>query len=80
MYFRNRQVYSINSCISTSSHPSVVDFFFTGPGSHILKENENSSTTDGINTKVECYPLISILLAVGKTKIDFLSLGKLKIR
>ena len=25
-------------------------------GSHILKENENSSTTDGINTKVECYP------------------------
>lgn len=71
---RNRQVYSINSCISTSSHPSVVDFFFTGPGSHILKENENSSTTDGINTKVECYPLISILLAVGKTKIDFLSL------
>jgi len=77
---RNRQVYSINSCIATSSHPNILEFNFVGSGSHelsqtnkhALRQNEKSNTEG--NTNVECYPLISILLAVGKTKIDFLSL------
>ena len=75
--FRNRNVYSINSCISTSSHPNILEFVFNGPGSNVLRQNKKSNNTDGNgNTNVECYPFISILLAVGKTKIDFLSLGK----
>ena len=28
--------------------------------------------------KIECYPLFSMLLAIGETQIDFLSLGKKK--
>ena len=59
-----------------------MEFNFVGSGSHelsqtnkhALRQNEKSNTEG--NTNVECYPLISILLAVGKTKIDFLSLGK----
>ena len=27
------------------------------------------------NEKVECYPLYSMLLAIGQTKVDFFSLG-----
>ena len=34
---KNRKAFAINACISTSSHPDVVDFKVHGMGSTVIK-------------------------------------------
>jgi len=70
---KNRKAFAINACISTSSHPDVVDFKVHGMGSTVIKDLDRVKNINE-NEKVECYPLYSMLLAIGQTKVDFFSL------
>ena len=38
------------------------------------KDNKNTTLKDGRLATVQCFPLYSILLAVGQTRIDYFSL------
>lgn len=64
---KNRKSYVINSCLSTSPHPEMLELQAYGTGSRTV---QNSKGTN----KIECFPLYSLLLAMGQTKIDFFSL------
>jgi len=67
---KNRKSFIMNSCISTSSHPNIVEFNQAGTGGHIKESKETKDS----KSSIECYPLFSMLLAIGQTQIDFLSL------
>ena len=88
----------MNSCISTTSHPDVVEFNQAGTGGHILsqkvsflyfgsvlkdcksfEEYKFFFQNEDYRSMIECYPLYSMLLAIGQTKIDFFSLGKYQL-
>lgn len=84
---RNRRAYSVHSCLSVTSHPDIVEFDSADVFGGINKELENvdnknlvrmrDSIPENMRTKetVECYPLYSLLLAIGRAdKVDLLSL------
>ena len=84
---RNRRAYSVHSCLSVTSHPDIVEFDSADVFGGINKELENvdnknlvrmrDSIPENMRTKetVECYPLYSLLLAIGMAdKVDLLSL------
>ena len=84
---RNRKAYSIHSCLSVTSHPDIVEFDSADVFGGINFELENvnnknlvkmrNSIPETMRTKetVECYPLYSLLLAIGRTdQVDLLSL------
>lgn len=66
---KNRHCYSINGCISPYDYVSEISFkpSFVGEGKLALG-NAN------LDFKVPCYPLLSILTALGVSKIDYFSL------
>lgn len=73
-----RKAYSLPVCLSVDPYPSRVVFNAVTTIGAIAQPN----ITDPINKKrkkgrlmtVQCFPLYSILLAVGQTKVDFFSL------
>ena len=48
-------------------------------GSFKNYNNLENAKKNSQQQKVECYPLYSMLLAIGQTKIDFFSLGEINI-
>ena len=84
---RNRKAHSVHSCLSVTAHPDIVEFdsadVFGGIDTELDNvDNRNlarmrDSIPEAMRTKetVECYPLYSLLLAIGSTdKVDLLSL------
>nr|CAH0102185.1 unnamed protein product [Daphnia galeata] len=82
---RNRKAYSLPICLSTKPYPVEVVFNASDwSGSFIVDEdssklqisedNSNNANTGQSIYKVQCFPLYSILVAVGRTEIDFLGL------
>ncbi|XP_046637705.1 protein Star-like, partial [Daphnia pulicaria] len=79
---RNRKAYSLPVCLSTKPYPVEVVFNASDwSGSFIVDDNQNQQlSVNNANTigesiyKVQCFPLYSILVAVGRTEIDFFGL------
>ena len=79
----NRNAYLANTCLSTSKESQVVQFrlmkMLSGIDGILPKETLNFAKkvshvyTDNV-TDVQCFTLYSLLLAIGQTKIDYLSL------
>ncbi|XP_046638633.1 protein Star-like [Daphnia pulicaria] len=85
--YRNRKAYTSPVCLSTKPYPMRVVYNATvGSLSSILEVSNSTSKTghgavnnniDANNDKiyeVQCFPLYSILLAVGRTDIDYFGL------
>ncbi|XP_046449258.1 protein Star-like isoform X2 [Daphnia pulex] len=80
---RNRKAFSLPNCISTKPYPIKV--LFNGPNNagglivETLEANNNTSKSrdednnDSVYT-VQCFPFYSILLAVGRTDVDYFGL------
>jgi len=79
---RNRHTYSLNSCLSPIRAPKYFRYqevpLFAG-----LLDYQEKAHTAGVKAKFNpqtkvfmpiCYPLYSIMLALGRNRIDFLSL------
>ena len=77
---RNRKSYTLPVCISLEPYPTQVLFNGTtrSGGKIVTGNNSRSISSILVNTrkvfKKQCFPFYSILLAVGRTSIDFLSL------
>ncbi|XP_046450489.1 protein Star-like [Daphnia pulex] len=83
---RNRRAYTSPVCLSTKPYPMEVVFNATvGTLGSILEDQKNSDqTSDKKKTesakgteniyKVQCFPLYSMLVAVGRTRVDYFSL------
>ena len=84
---RNRKAFSVHSCLSVTPHPDIVEFDSADVFGGINKELENvdnknlvrmrDSIPENMRTTetVECYPLYSLLLAIGRAdRVDLLSL------
>ncbi|XP_076043255.1 protein Star-like isoform X2 [Oratosquilla oratoria] len=72
-YLRNRRrrVHSIHACLSPNPYPREVTFRQSDTMGHILQPEEGGR---GLLTRVKCFPLYSLLLALNASSIDFLSL------
>ncbi|XP_046638252.1 uncharacterized protein LOC124316381 [Daphnia pulicaria] len=74
---RNRKAYSLPTCISTKPYPTQVTFNGTvGVGGSVIEQIDaatSDNSVDGVYA-VQCFPLYSILLAVGRTHVDYFSL------
>nr|CAH0110638.1 unnamed protein product [Daphnia galeata] len=86
LFARNRKAFSLPNCISIKPYP--IQVFFNGKdnaGGSILETvetinatriniiNNNQNTNASVYT-VQCFPLYSILLAVGRTHVDYFGL------
>eukprot|EP00090_Calanus_glacialis_P003721 TRINITY_DN12746_c0_g1_i7.p1 TRINITY_DN12746_c0_g1~~TRINITY_DN12746_c0_g1_i7.p1 ORF type:complete len:286 (+),score=67.91 TRINITY_DN12746_c0_g1_i7:32-889(+) len=81
---KQRNTHSINSCLSTNRYAEQVEFKSDDVFGRIVDNSlpENSKVRKGGWNKeigrgtsiTQCYPLYSILLALGQTRIDFFSL------
>jgi len=83
---KHRNAYSLNACLSTSNQTEQVDFLTGAFLGGIVKNFENkqhfeyakeASSLNEENTKtirVQCFPLYSVLLALGQTHVDMFSL------
>lgn len=70
---KNRKSYSLPICLSLVPYPTRVNFKSTFAMGSIQEKNHSEENDDDI-VQVQCFPLYSIMLAVNKTAIDFLSL------
>jgi len=83
---RNRKAHSIHSCLAVEKHPSKVEFdaadVFGGINKDLDKvDAENlkrmrDSIPSNMRSKypVRCFPLYSLILAMGSPRVDFLSI------
>lgn len=76
---RRRKSYSLPVCLSLQPFPTQVTFEVVyAVGS--IQELQNPDMSQGRSSRnanlitVQCFPLYSILLAVGQTQVDFFSL------
>lgn len=87
MMAKNRKAWSINACLSRKNYPHTVDFDVSGVHGGVfegeLKPSERVERHAGYFDrfgeerkvmKMQCFPLYSILKAIGKTKVDYFSL------
>lgn len=65
---------AIHACLSPTPYPKEVTLFPDAEGIKINSIHPNSFDDDSFNTRVKCFPLYSLLLAMNKTNIDYLSL------
>lgn len=75
---RKRQAYATPVCISAKPYPTVVSFYEDGIaggiyGDVISKMNDIPLSDKSYLVNVQCFPLYSILLAVGRTTLDYFS-------
>ena len=87
---RNRNAYLLPHCLSTKTTPEIVDFEASGLVGGIIYKSENEVRTPTLGEKkeflksmfglvsrtiqVQCFPLYSVLLAMGNPTIDYMSL------
>lgn len=74
---KNRKAYSLNACLSIDAHPSVATLNFEDTwmwSGNILGREKSIKGGKRFYEKIQCFPLYSILLALGQLKIDYFSL------
>jgi FkbM family methyltransferase len=78
---KNRNSYSINACLSPGRTPKVMQYTNAGTqggitshmqGSHMRSIHRTHYVTG--SSTVQCFPLLSILKAIGVTHVDYFSL------
>lgn len=69
---RRRKAYHTQACLSPLPYPREVTFRQSDTMGHIAGAGEEEGR--GIFTRVKCFPLFSLLLALNHTNIDLLSL------
>jgi len=77
---KRRRAHSINSCLSPHPYPKKVQFELVDSGSGILGKdthnplqvNETSNRAQMVSS--QCFPIYSILLALGNPTVDYFSL------
>ncbi|KZS12671.1 Uncharacterized protein APZ42_022814 [Daphnia magna] len=71
-----RQSYALPVCLSLKPYPTEVSFYEDGIAGEIYGDKisnlEEITTIENI-ANVQCFPLYSILLAVGRTQVDYFS-------
>ncbi|KAK7070977.1 hypothetical protein SK128_026906 [Halocaridina rubra] len=70
---RGRKSHAVHACLSPSPYPKEVTFKQSDTMGHIVSGSEENNP-HGIFTRVKCFPLYSLLLALNTTSIDLLSL------
>jgi len=73
---KNRNAYSVNTCLSSGPRAERVNFHDLGTRSGVVGRGPYSpkgQTNDTLNTKI-CVPLYSLLLAMDNPIVDFFSL------
>ncbi|KAJ8920170.1 hypothetical protein NQ315_011831 [Exocentrus adspersus] len=66
---------AVHACLSPMSYPKEVTLHQEGDGVKINSVHANSiDDPEWFNTRVKCFPLFSLLLAMNVTNIDYLSL------
>lgn len=70
---RGRKAYSVQACLSPSAFPREVTFKQSDTMGHIVGAADGGGR-QGIYTRVKCFPLYSLLLALNVTHVDLLSL------
>ncbi|XP_013395315.1 uncharacterized protein LOC106162547 [Lingula anatina] len=75
---KNRKAYAVNSCLATSRFPAVVPFTFakelggiSGKSYKLLAAEQHDF--QGMSC-VHCFPILSLLAAVGRNHVDYFSL------
>ncbi|KAL3831893.1 hypothetical protein ACJMK2_023587 [Sinanodonta woodiana] len=77
---KHRKAFTINACLSTKKYPNMVTF---NKGFNRGRIYDNKEAIDWVNREknlpvntiqAQCFPLYSILLALGQTTVDFFSL------
>ncbi|XP_059352857.1 protein Star-like [Daphnia carinata] len=71
-----RQCYALPVCLSLKPYPTEVAFYEDGLAGEIYGDkisNQEEITTSENIVNVQCFPLYSILLAVGRTQVDYFS-------
>ncbi len=78
---RRRKSYALPVCLSLEPYPTQVTFkvvYLLGSiqenTEQYEKGEESEKKNEGDMITVQCFPLYSILLAVGRTQVDFFSL------
>ncbi|XP_045159525.1 protein Star-like [Mercenaria mercenaria] len=73
---KHRKAYSLNACLSTNKYPSL-ETFSTGKIhvlGKVLDDRYKMKKRAKNLIQVQCFPLYTILLAIGKMDIDYFSL------
>ncbi|XP_064087954.1 protein Star-like isoform X2 [Macrobrachium nipponense] len=70
---RGRKSHAVHACLSPSPFPKEVTFKQSDTMGHIASGSEEKHH-QGIFTRVKCFPLYSLLLALNTTTLDLLSL------
>uniref|UniRef100_A0A0P4WF87 Methyltransferase FkbM domain-containing protein n=1 Tax=Scylla olivacea TaxID=85551 RepID=A0A0P4WF87_SCYOL len=70
---RGRKAHAIQACLSPSPFPREVTFKQSDTMGRIASAGEEASKR-GIYTRVKCFPLYTLLLALNTTHLNFLSL------
>ncbi|XP_045208637.2 protein Star-like [Mercenaria mercenaria] len=73
---KHRKAYSLNACLSTNKYPSL-ETFFSGRKAvlgKVLYDRYKMKNSARKLIQVQCFPLYTILLAIGKMDIDYFSL------
>lgn len=79
---RGRKSWHSPVCLSTKPYPIKVTFHVNSVAGKIIRNDDqdyqngtkHGAVDRGRLTTIQCFPLYSILLAVGQTKIDYFSL------
>jgi len=73
---KNRRAYVLLACLSDKPRPSVLRMLRTVVGHSRIIDNTNQSHHDAAHTvfEVNCFPLNSIMAALGVSRVDYLSL------
>ena len=78
---KHRNAWILPHCLSTKTTPTTVDFFANLHVGGIIHEETASlphnRTSDQLlsrNIRVQCFPLYSVLKAIGNPKVDYFSL------
>ena len=70
---KHRKAYSLNACLSISNTTGKAVFQLKGVFGSLLKSSQQQDETVK-TTEVQCFPLLSILLALGNPVVDYFSL------
>ncbi|XP_013412953.1 uncharacterized protein LOC106175473 [Lingula anatina] len=75
---KNRKTYAVNTCLATGRSPAMVDFTFAQEiggipkHSHVIPKREQN-LIEG-KSRIQCFPIRSLLAAVGRTHVDYFTL------
>lgn len=79
---RRRRAHAIPACVSLKPYPMKVNFTLSSLQSAIDSRGSNESegynpvheSKTAVRSEVQCFPMYSFLMAVNRTRLDYLSL------